>query len=281
MRLGGSIPKPYQDAESWVRDVQALGFSACTCPITHEAAKDEIDRLKTAARKADITLAEVGVWRNTLAPDEQERKANIAFAKAQLALAQELGAECCVNISGALGEAWDGWYPDNYLPETREMIIATVREIIDAVKPTRTFYTLEPMPWMLPDSPESYLALIKDVDRKAFAVHMDFVNMINSVDRFMNANAFIAQSFRQLAPYIRSVHIKDVSMDRVLMPVHLSESAPGLGQLDYRHVLRVIDQTLPKGAPVLLEHMQTVEEYAKARAYVASIANEEGISIRG
>ena len=36
------------------------------------------------------------------------------------------------------------------------------------------------MPWMIPDSPDENLQLIKDVNRKAFAVHLDFVNMINS-----------------------------------------------------------------------------------------------------
>ena len=38
---------------------------------------------------------------------------------------------------------------------------AWVGQIIDAVKPSRTFYTLEPMPWMYPDSAESYAGLIK------------------------------------------------------------------------------------------------------------------------
>ena len=35
--------------------------------------------------------------------------------------------------------------------ETYELIIHTVRDIIDSVQPKTAFYTLEPMPWMLPD----------------------------------------------------------------------------------------------------------------------------------
>jgi hypothetical protein len=31
------------------------------------------------------------------------------------------------------------------------MVVAVVRDIMDAVKPTRAFYTLETMPWMYPD----------------------------------------------------------------------------------------------------------------------------------
>lgn len=281
MRLGGSVPKPYTTASDWARDASALGYAACTCPIDYRADRRERQSLLTEAKKADIAIAEVGVWKNTLSPNEAERKANIAYAKEQLALADELGAGCCVNISGALGEVWDGWYPGNYAPETREAVISITREIIDAVKPTRTFYTLEPMPWMTPDSPQDYLRLIRDIDRPAFQVHMDFVNMISSVERFMNADRFIEDAFHTLAPYIKSVHIKDVSMDRVLMPVTLAECAPGLGMLNYGHILRVISRELPAQTPVLLEHMSAMDEYAAAYAYVSGIAREQGIAIRG
>ena len=82
-----------------------------------------------------------------------------------LQIADEIGAGCCVNISGAKGEIWDGPYPGNYSKETFDQIVETVRYIIDQVKPENTFYTLEPMPYMLPDSPDSYLELIRAIDR--------------------------------------------------------------------------------------------------------------------
>jgi hypothetical protein len=36
---------------------------------------------------------------------------------------------------------------------------------IDAVKPRRTFYTLEAMPWIFSDTPDSYLELMRAIDR--------------------------------------------------------------------------------------------------------------------
>ncbi len=135
MRLGGSVPKQYTGAEDWASDARGLGYAACTCPLPRHSGADEISRLSRAAEKADILIAEVGVWRNTLSPDEAERRDSIAFAKEQLALADELNARCCVNISGACGEVWDGWYMSNYAPETYEAVIQISREIFDAVKP--------------------------------------------------------------------------------------------------------------------------------------------------
>ena len=281
MRLGGSVTKPYQNAENWARDAREAGFSACVCPLPKGAGAKDARALLAAARDADIVIAEVGVWNNTMSTDEKERQANIAYAKERLALAEELGANCCVNVSGARGAVWDSWYPENYTPETRDLLIETTREIIDAVKPTRTYYTLEPMPWMLPDGPESYLNLIRDIDRDAFAAHMDFTNMISSVERFLNADRFIEEAFVLLAPYIKSVHIKDVTMDKTALPVTLRECAPGQGQLNYRHILRAIDRALPRDMPVLLEHMSSGDEYARALKYVKAAARAEGISTDG
>ena len=59
----------------------------------------------------------------------------------------------------------------------------------------------------------------------------------------------------------------------------LEEVSPGEGVLDYAQVLSSIDRHLPKDAPVLLEHMQTAEEYRDAYDYVAAVAAKAGIEI--
>ena len=45
--------------------------------------------------------------------------------------------------------------------------------LIDAVKPKRTFLSIEMMPWSFPSGPDEYVRLIKAVDRQAFGVHLD------------------------------------------------------------------------------------------------------------
>ena len=281
MRLGGSIPKAYTTAEAWAEDCRRAGYYACTCPINYEASAEEKKHLLEVAEKNNILLAEVGVWKNTLSLNPEELRANMEYAKKQLAFADEMGISCCVNISGARGEVWDGWYPDNYSPATYELIVDSIREIIDAVKPTRTFYSIEPMPWMVPSSPEEYLKLIRDVDRPQFAVHMDFINMINSVERFLHWESFIRDCFVKLTPWVKSVHIKDVSLDQHSLPCCLKECAPGDGDLDYARVLHIIRETMPAQMPVLLEHMTTMEEYEISSRFVTELARKENIAIDG
>lgn len=280
MLLGGTVSGAYANPLEWEKLLIASRFRAITAPFTCHTPREEIDAYCEIIRRHQVIIAEIGVWKNLMDPDEEAAKAAKAYAKGQLELAEERNIPCCVNIAGTRGPAgWDAADPTNYDPETYERIVADVREIIDEVKPARAYYTLEPMPWMIPDGPDVYLQLIKDVDRPRFAAHMDFVNMICTPRRYLKSAAFIEECFQKLAPFIKSTHIKDSSMDLNRLTSFFAECSPGEGGLDYAAVLRIIDRYLPKDAPVLLEHMQTFEEYAAAYDYVAGKAREAGVEI--
>ena len=151
MRLGGPVFVEHADPASWAAEVRRLGYSAAFCPVNADASDDDVRAYASAAREADVVIAEVGAWSNPLDPDDAKRAEAIAHNEEHLALADRIGARCCVNVSGSRGaERWAGPHPDNLTDDTFDLIVETVRKIIDAVKPTRTHYTLETMPWMYP-----------------------------------------------------------------------------------------------------------------------------------
>ena len=84
------------------------------------------------------------------------------------------------------------------------------------------------MPWIYPDSTESFLALIKAIARPQFAVHFDPVNRISSLQRYFNNAAVIREFFSVLGPHIKSVHAKDTLLTEELT-THLKGSAAGTG----------------------------------------------------
>ena len=280
MLLGGTVCGQFNTPEEWERLLAASHFKAVTAPFTCFTPPAEIAAYRAAAQRQGAVIAEVGVWKNLFDPDPAAAAAALDYAKRQLALADAQGIPCCVNIAGTASPAgWDAADKINFTPETYDRIIASIREIIDSVKPDRAFYCLEPMPWMVPDSPEAYLQLIRDVDRRQFGAHMDFVNMINCPRRYLDAEGFIGTCFRLLAPYIKSTHLKDTRMHPTRLTAILEECSPGEGDLNFANVLTVMDRYLPADAPVLLEHMQTFEEYEKAYAYVAAQAAAANINL--
>jgi sugar phosphate isomerase/epimerase len=276
MRIGGGIERPYSNPEEWYSLVKELGYRAVLAPIDHHSGSEERQAYLQCAREHDLVIGEVGVWKNSLSTDDDERKTAMEFCKKQLELAEELGANCCVNITGSRGEVWDGFNKDNYSKDTYALIVDSVREIIDSVKPKRTFYTVEPMPWMIPDSPDEYLQLIKDVDRKAFGVHLDFVNMVNCPRRYLFCDEFIEECFTKLGPYIRSIHGKDVIMENAYTTL-IRETMPGKGIVNYRKVARLCESLGPD-TTLFVEHLPDFESYRKAAAYVREQAALAGVN---
>jgi sugar phosphate isomerase/epimerase len=275
IRLGGPLFVKYKNPDEWVEAVKKWGYRAAICPVQAGASDDVIKAYEEAARKADITIAEVGAWNNNpISPDEKTAKDSIAGCQRQLALADKIGARCCVNVAGSRNpKSWAGDNPENLTKETFDRIVEATRQIIDGVKPTRTYYTLEAMCWVYPYSTESYLELIRAIDRKQFGVHFDPTNLMCSPERFYHCGEVIREFFDKLGPMIRSCHAKDAELEPKAL-AHLSEVRPGLGGLDYKTFLTEL--TKYPDVPLILEHLPNAEEYKLAGDHLRTVAASIG-----
>ncbi len=275
MRIGGAVEKPYQNPEEWYQWVKKLGYRAVLAPIDYRASKEEKREYQNCAREHDLLIGEVGVWKNIIAIDDTERKEALEYCKNQLALADELSANCCVNVTGSRGEIWESFYKENYSKDTYALVVDSIRDVIDAVKPTQTFYSVEPMPWMIPDSPNEYLQLIHDVDRSSFGVHLDFVNLINTPRKYVFCDEFIEECFSKLGTHIKSIHGKDVLMERAYTTL-IHETMPGKGRVNYQKVARLCESLGPD-TPLFVEHLPDFESYREAAAFVRAQAAYAGV----
>ena len=278
VRLGGPVFDPYDGPDSWVKSLKDLGFRAAYCPVKPGEDESIIRAYEKAAMENDIVIAEVGAWSNTIASDPDEAKAALDKCIAGLELADQIGSRCCVNVSGSKNaEYWAGPHKDNLTDETFDQVVEVTRKIIDAVKPTRTFFALEAMPWAFPDSTETYLQLLKAIDRKQFGVHLDPVNMITSVRDYYDNASLIKDMFARLGPYIRSCHAKDITLREDNYIPQLDELRPGLGGLDYSIYLRELSKL--DEVPLMMEHLKTAEEYKLAADYIRSVGDSLSMNI--
>ncbi len=266
MKLGTSSPLVYDSGVHWASYQKEQGCRAVVFPVQSNEPEKKIIEYKEAADREGLTIAEVGIWRNALSKDLDERKKNTDYCVEQLRLADYVGARCCVNVAGTIGDRWDGAYKENFSQELREMTISKVREVIDRADVKSTYFTLEPMPWMIPTSPKDYMRLIEEVDRDRFAVHMDVINMINSIERYFCAVEFINECAEILGDKIRSCHIKDVHLAEQYT-VRLEECAPGCGEFPLRYYASKMNEIDPD-MPMILEHLNTDEEYLKYLGYL-------------
>src|SRR5450432_504900 len=254
VRLGGPIFLNSDDPRELAREHRRLGYSAAYCLAAKSGETERIRAIRDAFAAENVAIAEVGAWKNMLDPDAALRRANVEYVTERLALADAVGARCCVDIAGSFNpKYWYGMHPRNLTTEFFDATVQNCRRVIDAVKPTRTRFSVEMMPWSIPDSPDSYVALFKAVDRRAFAVHLDVCNAVNSPTLFYNNQALIKDCFRKLGQWIASCHAKDLAW----VPeynVHFAEVIPGRGEIDYRAYLLELSK-LAADAPLMLEHL--------------------------
>ena len=278
IRLGGPIFTKSDDPVALAREHRRLGYSAAYCPEMATLSDSKLlNEIVRAFASENVVIAEVGAWKNLLDPDPAKRRENLDYVTQRCALADAIGALCCVDIAGSYNPST--WYGPDAKNLSREFFDATVencRHILDAVKPTRTRFTVEMMGWSLPDGPDAYLELINAVDRKAFAVHLDVCNGINCPQRFYKNADFIRECFRKLGPFIISCHAKDLRWD-VEMNVHFEEVVPGRGQLDYSTYLGELAK-LGREVPLMLEHLRTADEYDEGRLYIRSVGDRVGLT---
>ncbi|MBO5281638.1 MAG: sugar phosphate isomerase/epimerase [Lachnospiraceae bacterium] len=266
MRIGLAASLQHGSPEEWAGNMKRLGCGSVVFPVDSSSPEEIIAGYEAAAREAGLRIAEVGVWRNAVSLSEQERNEAMDYSIRQLRLADRLGAACCVNVIGSLGERWDGAYAENFTKNAWDRAVRMIQEVIDTAKPEHTFFTIEPMPWMYPTGPEEYLRLLEDVNRERFAVHMDVINMINTPERYFFPEKFVEHCFALLGDRIKSCHIKDIRLGQEFT-FRLEECACGEGTFCLERYAQLANQADPE-MPMIIEHLHTDQEYLQSLAYV-------------
>ncbi len=270
MLLGVSSSLAHSNPQEWAAKHVSLGLKCVNFPVNFEAGEETYMAYKKAADEAGLVIAEVGIWKNTLAADLSERQKNIDYAVGQLKMADQIGARCCVNVAGTpYGPRWDGGYRENFSEEAWKLIIKMIQEIIDRASPVHTKFSIESMPWMIPSSPDEYVRLINEVNREAFGAHLDVVNMITSPDRYFFNDKFLKECFDKLKGKICSCHLKDIRLKEEYT-FQLEECACGEGSLDIKLFSRLATEEQPD-MPMIIEHLTTDEEYIASVKYVRNL----------
>ena len=280
IRLGGhGLPVGSEDPFAFARAHRDFGYGAAYVPEVGISDSRRLADIEKAFAAEDVMLAEIGIWRNLITPDDAVRKAHLDYAAERLAVADAVGAKCAVSYIGSYVAGTD-YAPaaENLGREAFDASVETVRLLLDAVKPRRAKFALEMMQYALPDSVDCYVDLIRAVDRPAFGAHFDPVNLIMTPRVYWNSSALIRECFEKLGEWVVSCHAKDIVLHHQAA-LHFDEVMIGRGQLDYSAYLQEL-QRLPRDVPLLLEHLEG-PEYAEARDAVFAVGDEIGVAFHG
>jgi hypothetical protein len=137
--------------------VKQKGYRAAYAPQVSLNETDKIKAIREAFATEDIILAEVGYWENLIDLEPKERARHRQAMVDALALAEELGARCAVDIFGSYcygngNSKHSAW---NFSAQAFEEAVDMARYFIDEVKPKNAFFCFEIFPFSVVDSPEA------------------------------------------------------------------------------------------------------------------------------
>ncbi len=277
---GQSHGAPADDPVALARAHHAKGFTAAYAPRVRLDDKARIQAIREAFAAEGIVIAEVGYWDNLVDTDPATRRGNRQCMLDALALADELGAACAVDIFGSYchGNGNSRHLAANFSAEAFDEAVEMARFFLDTVQPRTAFFTYEIFPFSVVDSPVAIAKLIEAVDRSHFGVHLDLVNLINCPRAYWSSGDIMRDCVRLFGDRIVAAHVKDIKLKEPAISVILEEVIPGQGALDMGAFVREIHR-LPRVVPFMMEHLGSEAEYDQAAAYVRGVAAADGIRL--
>jgi sugar phosphate isomerase/epimerase len=134
---GAVNPEDYRDPRFIAKAHKLKGYTAAYAPAVSLDDRERIKDIRKAFAAENIIIAEVGYWDNLVDIDEMTRKRNMELMTNSLALAEELGARCAVDIFGSYihGSGSSGFTAKNFSDDAFTDAVDIARYLIDTVKP--------------------------------------------------------------------------------------------------------------------------------------------------
>ena len=228
---------------------------------------------------AKLDLVQFGITYNECLfhPDAAVREAAIASVQRGMATAAALNAHHYLFRPGSLNSdgAWTS-HRDNYLPESMERLIETLKPIAEHAEQHELTLVMETHAVSIMDSPETCREIVEQVGSQRLRIVMDFVNHFQTLRQVYDSEDRLNHIFDVMGPVAPMAHIKDITVQNGLV-LHLNEEVPGEGELALGVALKRFDALYPDGYG-LIEHLPT-EKIPLANANVRRIAAENGVNI--
>jgi sugar phosphate isomerase/epimerase len=209
--------------------------------------------------------------------DASVRETVIAKINRGAEVARQVNAHYYLFRPGSLNPAgsWTS-HPDNFLPESLERLIDTLKPIAKKAELEGVTLVMETHAVSIMDSPETCKQVVEAVGSDRLRIVMDAVNHFQTLKQVYNSADRLNHIFDVMGPIAPVAHIKDIRVSNGLV-LHIDEEVPGEGVLDFPTLLRRFD-ALDSDGYGLIEHLG-MDKIPLANANTRRIAAESGIEI--
>ncbi len=266
-----------------IANIKALEFTGLSFHFPSaeisDVPPDACTRCVEMLETAKLDLVQFGITYNECLfhPNAAVREAGIVSVQRGMATAAALKAHHYLFRPGSLNPdgAWTS-HRDNYLPESMERLIETLKPIAAHAEQHELTLVMETHAVSIMDSPETCREIVEQVGSERLRIVMDFVNHFQTLRQVYDSEDRLNHIFDVMGPIAPMAHIKDITVQNGLV-LHLSEEVPGEGELNLGVALKRFDALYPNGYG-LIEHLPA-EKIPLANTNVRRIAAKNGVNI--
>jgi sugar phosphate isomerase/epimerase len=230
--------------------------------------RESLRRARQIFADHGLQIVQLAGWHPLLVhADASVRRAGVRTLQHALRAAADCGAQMVISGPGSLNPRGHWWpHPGNHTPAAEDALVASLREAVGACEEHGVPIALECHVTSTLDTPTRVRRVVERVGSPWIKVNLDPVNFISDLQTLYNTSSLLNDLFDVLGPYIVAAHIKDAYAENRLV-VHISETVPGDGLLDFSTFFRRFEALLPNGYAII-EHLPE-SQVAQARAFVA------------
>jgi sugar phosphate isomerase/epimerase len=285
MKLGvvGVIPADFfRVDDALCGQLRAMGFTGVGAHVSgdpFQADENAVRHLSAVLAANGLRLVQFWGWYPPVVGDDDDtRTGGIRAAQEIVRLGGIAGADM-IGIRPTSTSANGAWSPDagNYTAATRARLINSLREIAKSCEQYNIPMALECHVTTALYSAAVVREVIERVGSSMVKMNMDPVNFVHDLPMAYHNTPLLNDLFEQLAPHIAAAHVKDVMVEDDHV-VHIRETPPGTGLLDFDTFFRRFEAALPDGY-ALIEHLPP-EKIPAAAAFVQAKLKEMGIVVR-
>lgn len=261
MKIGllGLIASDLSDVDhKTVRWAAELGFHGVGAHLTVPASSiSEETAARVSGVFADQKMPLLQLWGpypTIISGNEAVRRAGVEGARDLIRLAAKMGISESGVRPTSLSPMGD-WapHPDNYKPETEDRLVRSLVEILETAEELSIDVVLEAHVTTTLYSAEVIRRVIERTGSQRLKLNLDPCNFVGDFKTAFEPAPMINHLFDLLEPYIATVHVKDYYLENRFV-VHISETAVGLGMMDFDTILRRLQAAKPDGYAVI-EHL--------------------------
>lgn len=221
-------------------------------PLLEEvfAERERVAAWSTPLQAADIAMIALGGYRNLVAPNETQRRANIAFLQSCLELAPHYGTTIVATETGTCNREND-WSPspENQGTEAWDTLCATLQELLPVAERHGTILAVEGHVNHVINTSERLARLLEQFPTPHLQVVLDPYNYLGK-DQLLHKEQVVAAFLQQFKNRFVLAHLKDVS------PQGAESDTPAFGQgvFPQQLYLDFVRKERPD-LPLILEHV--------------------------